>query len=285
MERYSINRLGRFNAVDPIVSTASLNRYAYSGNDPINNTDPTGMLCIGGFVTPFDTCANSGLSDSGLSNFPGPSVTCILDGVPTPCGEVFGAIDRGEAGQCPNNVCRPGALLGADGNWYFPVYSYHPATLSYLWLPNPNYDPLKFGDQNNAMFVPAVELKTGGWGWDTTVASANLLPLLQPVTPTVVPSGPKIEGLPEPPSLEKKTNSHSYLEFLACSVPQGIENLEKMRKPMTVAIAGALTGLRTGRPWMIVAGFAGFAGVTMGPALKTRAECNERVGGVIPNPF
>jgi hypothetical protein len=112
------------------------------------------------------------------------------------------------------------------------------------------------------------------------------MPLIQPVTPSIGPQpGPIITAPPEAPSLHKKTNSHSYGEFLACSVPQGIENLNGMAKPMLAAISGSLVGLRTGRPWMTIGGLAAFAGVTMGPALKTRAECNEQVGGVIPNPF
>jgi RHS repeat-associated protein len=46
--RFYSNRLGRFMSMDPLSGSLgnpqSLNRYAYSANDPINKIDPTGML-------------------------------------------------------------------------------------------------------------------------------------------------------------------------------------------------------------------------------------------------
>jgi len=48
MARFYSNRIGRFLSLDPLSggtgSPQSLNRYAYVGNDPINFTDPTGLL-------------------------------------------------------------------------------------------------------------------------------------------------------------------------------------------------------------------------------------------------
>jgi RHS repeat-associated protein len=48
--RYHSNRLGRFLTPDPLAGTVadpqSLNRYSYVGNDPINRTDPTGLLSL-----------------------------------------------------------------------------------------------------------------------------------------------------------------------------------------------------------------------------------------------
>ena len=53
MARYDVNRLGRFASPDPVSGSAadpqSLNRYAYVRNDPINYTDPSGMLMIPGY--------------------------------------------------------------------------------------------------------------------------------------------------------------------------------------------------------------------------------------------
>jgi len=67
MARYYVNRLGRFNSVDPlsgaIGNPQSLNAYAYVANDPINFVDPTGM---GG-------------------NQANCRVTIIVDGIDTPC--------------------------------------------------------------------------------------------------------------------------------------------------------------------------------------------------------
>ncbi|MFQ5663777.1 MAG: RHS repeat-associated core domain-containing protein, partial [Terriglobia bacterium] len=48
MFRYDSSRLGRFMTPDPLAGTIlnpqSLNRYAYSGNDPVNRTDPLGLF-------------------------------------------------------------------------------------------------------------------------------------------------------------------------------------------------------------------------------------------------
>jgi RHS repeat-associated protein len=48
MARYNVNRLGRFSSPDPIggslADPQSLNRYAYTRNDPINLADPSGLF-------------------------------------------------------------------------------------------------------------------------------------------------------------------------------------------------------------------------------------------------
>jgi RHS repeat-associated protein len=64
MARYHVNRLGRFSAPDPLAgSTAnpqSLNRYAYTLNDPVNLTDPSGL-----FIAPQEM----GLRNAGWLNY------------------------------------------------------------------------------------------------------------------------------------------------------------------------------------------------------------------------
>jgi RHS repeat-associated protein len=39
--------IGRFLQVDPVGYVDQINMYAYVGNDPLNNTDPSGMKCVG----------------------------------------------------------------------------------------------------------------------------------------------------------------------------------------------------------------------------------------------
>ena len=110
--RYYINRLGRFNALDAIDNKPLLNRYIYAMNDPINNNDPQGAMCSA-WVHIFDTCGNGGEIGTGIG------MTCVLDGVETPCSQVLGIIDSGLGAQCPNNDCKNGTLiLGADDVFY-----------------------------------------------------------------------------------------------------------------------------------------------------------------------
>jgi hypothetical protein len=50
MYRYHANRLGRFTSPDPVngspANPQSLNRYAYTMNDPVNQSDPNGLCTI-----------------------------------------------------------------------------------------------------------------------------------------------------------------------------------------------------------------------------------------------
>jgi RHS repeat-associated protein len=53
--------LGRFLQTDPIYYKGDFNLYAYAGNDPVDNADPTGMVCTGAKAneqgaTQFENC-------------------------------------------------------------------------------------------------------------------------------------------------------------------------------------------------------------------------------------
>lgn len=109
--RYYINRLARFNSPDPFAGSfalpQSLNRYAYVRNDPINLTDPRGLLIEIPGGGGFDIC----------DEFP---EFCIPLGGPTCPGGVFidgvcqdgipGPIDPGQTGGSGANKKPPAKL-------------------------------------------------------------------------------------------------------------------------------------------------------------------------------
>lgn len=92
--RYYNPRLGRFMTPDllggGIGDPQSHNRYAYVGNNPANNVDPSG-LC-------FDSLLNTGASCNGGGG-DGGGGTCTLDGINLGCDQVLG----------------PGGLVSASG--------------------------------------------------------------------------------------------------------------------------------------------------------------------------
>lgn len=80
-QRLYASAYGRFNAADPsnqgVASSpnvpGSMNRYSYTGGDPVNNVDPTDCCCKP--ITIFQTvicgwAAGSGLQDSGDCRIP-----------------------------------------------------------------------------------------------------------------------------------------------------------------------------------------------------------------------
>ena len=89
MARYYVNRFGRFLSTDPLSGSAtdpqSLNHYSYTENDPVNGTDPSGMVTVpllyffGGF-------GGGGMDGE-----------CTEDGVDAYCGSLGGIISSGGA--------------------------------------------------------------------------------------------------------------------------------------------------------------------------------------------
>ena len=98
MARYNVNRLGRFSSIDQLSGNLSnpqsLNHYAYSLNDPINDADPSGMSDL------------KAVGETGK--------TCGLDGIQVDCGWIFrgaqGIAGDGGSGseffsQCQTATC------------------------------------------------------------------------------------------------------------------------------------------------------------------------------------
>jgi RHS repeat-associated protein len=81
MARYYVNRLGRFNSLDPLSGSTgdpqSLDRYTYTENDPLNVADPSGMYpaCLG-YVCFIDSAP--GIFGGGTG--------CLIDGFDDDCG-------------------------------------------------------------------------------------------------------------------------------------------------------------------------------------------------------
>jgi len=104
-------RPGRFTSPDPVAGSVidpqSLNRYAYSRNDPINLTDPLGLdpiICFNrwGYFYP---CKGGHFSGGGGGAYP-LSTLCYLDGAETPCGFVHSLLGMADAvTRCPNDQC------------------------------------------------------------------------------------------------------------------------------------------------------------------------------------
>jgi RHS repeat-associated protein len=85
LARYQVNRLGRFSSPDPLAGGTgdpqSLNRYAYTRNDPVDYVDPTGMYLVGlpntpggapgpangGGFNPFDPTGNGSIWSAALN--------------------------------------------------------------------------------------------------------------------------------------------------------------------------------------------------------------------------
>ncbi len=90
-QRYYQPTLGRWTQQDTlnmIGDPANGNRYTYTGDDPINNVDPTGQSCIGVdfFVVDAGYCSDSNYGGSGFYGGVGVGVKAGVDfyaGAPT----------------------------------------------------------------------------------------------------------------------------------------------------------------------------------------------------------
>ncbi|HKD79705.1 MAG TPA: RHS repeat-associated core domain-containing protein [Candidatus Angelobacter sp.] len=250
---------GRWTSPDPYLGSMdfgdpqSLNHYVYVLNSPTNMIDPLGFSHVKQPAVHVDN-------------------SCTLNGMMASCDLVMSLINTGAAAQCPGNDC---SAIFANNQWNFPLQT-GPSGQFQAYIPGYTFT------------------RNGGWifgvgkgGW-VNYSNPTLLPNLIPATPTVSsipPAVPEMTAIPPLPSLEKRTNSHSYLEFLSCSMPQMVENLQKNSKAMVAVINGTLiAGVVTKKPAFVVGGFGAFVGLTMVPALETRAKCNDIVGGVIPRP-
>ena len=125
---YAVNRhydpqQGRFTQVDPIgmksvdlTDPQTLNLYAYVKNDPVNFTDPSGLMMEGG-------------------------VSCYIDGVESDCGLALRMVEAGAAVIGPASTLEYNHELGiwmrftatANGSGWIPVGARHLGGLSWGW--------------------------------------------------------------------------------------------------------------------------------------------------------
>lgn len=103
--RFYNSRLGRFMGPDPLAGgihdPQSLNRYAYTINNPTNFADPTGL------------CSPAG--PNCLPPPPPPSNNCTIDGAPATCDQAEELLSSGAGAECPG-ICGP--LTGSNGYLY-----------------------------------------------------------------------------------------------------------------------------------------------------------------------
>jgi RHS repeat-associated protein len=120
MARYHINRFGRFSSPDPfagsIADPQSLNRFGYARNDPSNAVDPSGLNSTNGC----DDVERIPCGQGGGGRY----ITCIVDGVDTPCDMAYRMLASGAAVECPNDVCSGIAFDAAGKAVYVQYYAF-----------------------------------------------------------------------------------------------------------------------------------------------------------------
>jgi RHS repeat-associated protein len=130
--RYDVSRLGRFSSPDRLAGSRSdpqsLNRYAYSLNDPVNLTDPLGMRPhrpnrYPGGAGCYGSNSGGGIDEGGSGGGCGTGGDCTMDGFSTPCSVVLGSVGSGAAVQCPQNNCN--GIGGVDRNGFFRYVQDH----------------------------------------------------------------------------------------------------------------------------------------------------------------
>lgn len=208
--RYYSSRLGRFLSIDPLGGAVgnlqSNNAYAYTQNNPLNFSDPSG-LCR---ERKDDSCRDErdcdGCRFAGLFGFGGPdswlgNSGCTVDGSPMPCGFVGHLLSTGVAAICLNNDCT-GLTLGADGNFTREVQ----ITLSFWFTGAQSCQPSDEleGTSSTCEFGP---ISIGLHSWETVTVGAadnnSILAFAGPPPPRGGPpnSGPYFKpnsGPPEP---------------------------------------------------------------------------------------
>jgi RHS repeat-associated protein len=111
MARYYVNRLGRFNAPDPIAGSIAdpqtLNRYAYVRNDPVNGVDPSG-LC--GCADTEAGCSTGDLG-GGIGTLENPTIVHVYALAPPP----FDFISLWLQGLLSALPTQPGGNFGTGG--------------------------------------------------------------------------------------------------------------------------------------------------------------------------
>jgi RHS repeat-associated protein len=124
LARFNISGLARFASPDPfhgsVRNPQSLNRYAYTLNNPISIVDPPGQDCnFSGDPGGMDIGASCLQSDPNcysvacnMSNW-----GCTMDGFASPCSTVTAAVNMGSAIECAQNNCT--GISGSDQFGFF----------------------------------------------------------------------------------------------------------------------------------------------------------------------
>lgn len=159
LARYYVNRLGRFPSPDPLGGSAgnpqSWNRYTYSGNDPVNLTDPTGQFSPNWYISAMTVAAQQAGGD------------CTWDGIDGSCQaignmlqsaiNVFQSVTYGQG-----DIVDPDMRIGPDGEWQV----FYPGVRTDVF-PNPLFDPNdpKCTNGDGSDCHPLVmRITNGGWG-------------------------------------------------------------------------------------------------------------------------
>ena len=124
-QRYYDPDVGRFLTPDPIGFAGGLNLYAYCGNDPVNNVDPSGLCqqCATGKAGGLDLSCNDYWPPIGGNKVPG---GCGRSGGSRAGrGAAVGAAPRGGGGF----VARTGATLRATGRAVVAFFTRPPASV------------------------------------------------------------------------------------------------------------------------------------------------------------
>jgi len=129
MARFYVNRLGRFASPDVLSGSSAdpqtLNHYPYSGNDPVNASDPSGMMTL------------PPLLDVGVLF--GPDGDCTEDGLDTSCDSLGSLLSSGGAESVSGNV----GLIGGDISKEFDS-----GTPIYGWTFVTTWSDIQIGDQS-----------------------------------------------------------------------------------------------------------------------------------------